>query len=381
MITKLEFLKKHRLIIYHISLWLGYIVLTILAGLFKSPKAYSTGILYFFFTYLPDIYAFYLCWYIYSLYTYPLKAWRLIIGLIFAHASYAVFWYITGYYIRPFVWPDGPTPRAFQFFDFITLNLYKFIKYALLSFSLFYFRQSIKREKELKIIEKEKFDTENAFLRAQINPHFLNNTLNFFFAKSLPLSQELADGIMTLSKIMRYSLEMDKDDRMTLIEEEIEHIKNVIKINQLRFNNKLQIDFSVNGNTDNVRLIPLILITVVENILKHGNCTDNLHPVKIALSINETDHHIRLSTWNKKKKGPKELSSGIGMENIKKRLANHYKKGVALNINETEIDYSLELTLPYNKVTDHQEKPSSSDNLGFLEHFKIPQIKPQPYAS
>jgi LytS/YehU family sensor histidine kinase len=290
-------------------------------------------------------------------------------------------WYITGYHIRPLIRANGSPPPPFNFWQYGNIVLWVFIKYSLLGIGYYFATRSYKHERKLRLIEKEKHEAEYAFLRAQINPHFLNNTLNFFFAKSLPLSEELANGIMTLSEIMRYSLEMDKDDRMTLIDEEIEHIKNVIKINQLRFNNKLQIDFNVSGKTDNVRLIPLILITVVENILKHGDCTDKLHPVKIALSINEIDHHIHLSTWNKKKNGPKELSSGIGMENIKKRLANHYKKGFSLIINETGVDYSLELTLPYNKVIDHLEKPSSFDNLDFLEHFKIPQIKPQPYTS
>jgi len=306
---------------------------------------------------------------------------RLVFCILLVFAFSYLHWYIIAYQIRPHIRASGSPPPPFNFWQHGTIILWIFIKYAILGIGYYFATRSYKHQKKLRLIEKEKHEAEYAFLRAQINPHFLNNTLNFFFAKSLPLSEELANGIMTLSEIMRYSLEIDKDDRMTLIEEEIGHINNVIKINQLRFNNKLQIDFNISGNPDNVRLIPLILITIVENILKHGDCTDNLHPVKIALNINETDHHIRLSTWNKKKKGPKELSSGIGMENIRKRLSNHYKKGVALNINETEIDYSLELTLPYNKVTDQQEKPSSSDNLGFLEQFKLPQIKPQPYAS
>ncbi|WP_293309187.1 hypothetical protein [Pedobacter sp. UBA5917] len=69
------------------------------------------------------------------------------------------------------------------------------------------------------------------------------------------------------------------------------------------------------------------------------------------------------------------------MENIKKRLSNHYKKGIALTINETETDYSLELTIPYNKVMDHQEKPKSTDSLDFLQHLQLPKINPQPYTS
>ncbi|MFD2288980.1 sensor histidine kinase [Pedobacter petrophilus] len=258
------------------------------------------------------------------------------------------------------------------------MNLYKFVKYALLSFSLFYFHESFKREKQLRIIEKEKLDTENAFLRAQINPHFLNNTLNFFYTKSLPFSPELANGIMTLSEIMRYSLEIDKDDRMTLIDEEIQHIKNVIKINQLRFNHKLQIDFKIEGNTQNVRIIPLILITVVENILKHGNCTDKKYPVQIFLSINEADGYIYLNTYNQKKKGPKELSSGIGLANIKKRLSHHYQDKFMLTITDTEQDYLLDLSIPFSTITGEEK---SFREINFLEKLHLQTIKPKPSIS
>jgi len=371
---------KKNIFIYHIIFWLGYMSLSSLMEFAGDPKNYFFSIPDFIFTQFPNICTFYLSLLVYSKYVSPVKILPLISGFILVYLFSSFNWYVTGYHIRPLVRANGDPTPPFVFWRHLMGTFWVFIRYSTLAFGYYYAREGIKYQKKLRLIEKEKHEAEYAFLRAQINPHFLNNTLNFFFAKSLPLSEELANGIMTLSEIMRYSLEMDKDDRMTLIDEEIEHIKNVIKINQLRFNNKLQIDFNVNGNTDNVRLIPLILITIVENILKHGDCTDNLHPVKIALNINEIDHHIHLNTWNKKKKGPKELSSGIGMENIKKRLINHYNKGFALSINETELDYSLELVLPYNKATDHQEKPSSSDNLGFLEHFKLPQIKPQPYA-
>lgn len=375
----MTFFNKYRLTFYHLTFWLAYITLNILAGFLQSPRSYSTGILFFFFTYLPDIYAFYLCQYIFSRYAHPLKISWLVICLILAHSSYAFFWYLTGYYIRPFIWQGGPPPRTFHFFDFITLNIYKFIKYALLSFSFFYFRQCIKKEKELRMVEKEKFDTENAFLRAQINPHFLNSTLNFLHIKSLPLSKELANGIMTLSKIMCYSLKLDQNDRMTFINEEIEHIKNVININQLRFNHKLQIDFNIEGNTHNIKIIPLVLITIVENILKHGNCIDKENPVKILLTINE-EGNISLNTFNNKKKGPKELSSGIGMINIKKRMMHHYAKNFTLNIDETESDYRLSLSIQNNL---HQGKKQSSllDRISFLEQLKLQPIEPKPYTS
>jgi two-component system LytT family sensor kinase len=373
--------KNYKLFLYHFIFWIAYMLLGNLLEYPLDPEGFVFSPVDILISQLPNICTVYMCILVCKKFASPLKPLLLILGTVFAFAVCFLLWYITSYHVRPHFTVNGPKSPPFNFLNYGAAVLWVFIRYSILGFGYFFASEGIKRERKLRLIEKEKHEAEYAFLRAQINPHFLNNTLNFFFAKSLPLSEELANGIMTLSEIMRYSLEMDKDDRMTLIDEEIEHIKNVIKINQLRFNNKLQINFSVNGNTNNVKLIPLILITIVENILKHGNCTENIHPVKIALSINETDQNIHLSTWNNKKNGPKELSSGIGMENIKKRLANHYKKGVTLTINETETDYSLELTLPYNKVADHQEKPSSFDKLDFLTHFQVPQIKTQPYTS
>ena len=96
---------------------------------------------------------------------------------------------------------------------------------------------------------QERLQTEHAYLRAQISPHFLHNVLNFFYAKSLPYSPELSDGILTLSSVMRYALQNEEDSNgMVLLDKEVEHLQNIIKINQLRFSNKLQIQFTVTGN-------------------------------------------------------------------------------------------------------------------------------------
>jgi len=372
-------LQRYKLISYHLIFWLLYMLLGSLMEYATNPKSYNFSAADMLFTHLPNICTVYLSILVCKKWAKPLKVLPLLIGLCIVYICSFFNWFFTAYYIRPLINANGAALGQIDYFHFGITVLWVFVRYAVFGFGYYYASETIEHERKLRLIEKEKHEAEYAFLRAQINPHFLNNTLNFFFAKSLPLSPELADGILTLSEIMRYSLEMDKDDRLTLIEEEIAHINNVIKINQLRFNNKLEIDFNINGNTSSVKVIPLILITIVENILKHGNCTEKTHPVKIALNINDND--IQLKTWNLKKNGPKELSSGIGMENIQKRLSNHYKNQFSININETELDYSLELTLPYNKVINHQEKPTSTDHLSFMQHFKLAQIKPQPYTS
>jgi two-component system LytT family sensor kinase len=336
--------RQHKIILFHIVFWLGYMLISTLIEFVASPKDYFFSIGDFFFTQFPNICTFYLSILLFRKYINPLKIYPLIIGVVVIYLFTFSNWYLTAYLIRPLIKANGgPTP-AFQLWAFAVPVLWLDIKYSFFAFGYYYASENIRYQKQLRGIEEEKHQAQYAFLRSQINPHFLNNTLNFFYAKSIPLSEELSEGIMILSEIMRYSLEIDKDDKTTLINREIEHIRNVIRINQLRFNNKLQIEFTVNGPTDNVRIIPLILITIVENILKHGNCTDVANPAKVILNIG-IDGSICLNTFNTKKKTPKELSSGIGMDNIKKRLLHFYEKGFSLDIHDTEVGYTIKLKI------------------------------------
>jgi two-component system, LytTR family, sensor kinase len=335
--------KKYRIILYHVIFWLGYMLVSTLIEFAGNPKDYIFSIGDFFFTQFPNICTFYLCIMVYTKFLNPLKIYSLIIALVFVYLFSFLQWYITAYHIRPLIKANGgPTP-AFHLWAFAVPVLWLYIKYSFFAFGYYYATENIRYQKVLRSVEKEKHYAEYAFLRAQINPHFLNNTLNFLYAKSLPLSPELADGIMTLSEIMHYSLKQDSDDQTASLDEEIAHIRNVISINQLRFNHQLHINFEIYGKTENIRIIPLILITIVENILKHGDCSDEENPVQIILSVNAENHFINLQTYNLKKNGPKELSSGIGMENIRKRLSHHYGENFQLSIADTKNDYKLEL--------------------------------------
>jgi LytS/YehU family sensor histidine kinase len=213
----------------------------------------------------------------------------------------------------------------------------------------YFVMKGIQNQKKITRLEKEKQDAEYAFLRSQVNPHLLNGTLKYIYDQTLPISKKLAADVAILRDIMLYSLQSDKDDRMVLLNHEIAHIRNVIKINQLRFNNRLEIALNIKGNTQEVKILPLILITVVENILKHGVCTAKEHPVTIDLEIDDVKGYIRLNTWNQNRKGPKELSTGIGLNNIKKRLTNHYQDAYSLIITASQNDYHLSLSVPFSR--------------------------------
>jgi LytS/YehU family sensor histidine kinase len=193
-------------------------------------------------------------------------------------------------------------------------------------------------------LEIEKTQANFNFLKAQINPHFLHNTLNFLYAKSLPYSSELSEGILTLSDIMRYALSQgnEKDGKAPLVDE-IEHMRNVIKISQLRFSNKLKVNFEVNGVLNGAMIIPFVLITLVENAFKHGDLKNPDSPIDIKLNVE--GNKLYFYCRNKKKTGPKELSTGIGLDNIRNRLdlayGSHYKFVVK---DEAEF-YTTELTI------------------------------------
>ena len=247
----------------------------------------------------------------------------------------------------------GNHPAAMQE-DPFGLLVFALIMFAFIAggFSLLlaYFTYLRDERKQRKILEEQKMQLEVEksqanfnFLKAQINPHFLHNTLNFLYAKSLPYSSELSEGILTLSEIMRYALGPAAKDGKVLLKDEIEHVRNVIKINQLRFSNNLSVQFDVSGVLNGAKIVPFVLITLVENAFKHGDLKSADAPIAIKLSIG--DGIMRFNCRNKKKAGPKELSTGIGLDNIKKQLDLTYGKDYLLNIKDEAEFYTTELTI------------------------------------
>jgi len=226
-------------------------------------------------------------------------------------------------------------------------------------------------QKQRKILEAQKMQLEVEktqanfnFLKAQINPHFLHNTLNFLYAKSLPYSAELSEGILTLSDIMRYALsEGNAKDGKAPLKDEIEHVRNVIKISQLRFSNTLNVQFEVEGVMNGASIIPFVLITLVENAFKHGDLKNTSDPIIIkvkvmdntGLSVTAHPVHIKLKSIetkklyfycrNRKKSGSKELSTGIGLDNIKKRLDLAYGNKYNFIVKDEPEFYTTELTI------------------------------------
>lgn len=203
------------------------------------------------------------------------------------------------------------------------------------------------------LLLEEKTKGELHFLKAQMNPHLLYNTLTHFYAKAEDLDADLATGILKLSEIMRYSLTDATDDKVSL-EREIEQIENLIDLHQLRYSNKLFIDLEVDLQIENVKIYPLLLLSFVENALKHGQLQDKNFPLKIFIKTYQDT--LIFKTENTKNNASKVVSTNIGLPNIQKRLEILYPQHHRLVIDNKGDRYICCLNLTLNS-------DESKDNL------------------
>jgi hypothetical protein len=199
-------------------------------------------------------------------------------------------------------------------------------------------------------LQQNLLELENNFLRAQINPHFLYNTLNVFYAKALPTNKDLANGLLTLADIMRYSLETTQGGHLVPLQMEVEHLKRVIGLHQLRFGERLRIQFTAEGPFGEIKVAPLIFITLLENALKHGEVDTSDEPIVLWLAVDA--HRIYFTIRNKKSEGLKAQSHGLGLDNIKKRLQAVYGRRHDFDIEEKEGYYHVAMAVEHTGVVD-----------------------------
>lgn len=198
-------------------------------------------------------------------------------------------------------------------------------------------------ERQIYVLENQLKESQMAYLRSQINPHFLYNSLNFFYSKVYIHSKEAADGILLLVQIFKYALEENSGNDKVSLEREVEHLQNFVAFNQLRYNQMLNIVFESTGNLKFRQILPLIMITFLENVFKHGDLHDPENKAIISVEVNRDV--LRFSTKNKIRNGPKEQSTGIGLVNTVKRLDIAYPNKYILDIESDDKSYTVNLTI------------------------------------
>lgn len=201
-------------------------------------------------------------------------------------------------------------------------------------------RWRIVEEKAAKA-ESEKVKAELAFLKAQINPHFLFNSLNNIYSLAVSNNPATADSIMKLSKIMRYITdEMDSDS--VPLQSEIDCISDYIELQRLRLSKKVDLNFSATGDISSKNIAPLILIPFVENVFKYG--ISNHEPCNITIRLHASKSGIEFYCRNKIFPLTKHLeSTGIGINNTGKRIKLVYDAKSKLDITKNNGFFNVEL--------------------------------------
>ncbi|MFN0255937.1 sensor histidine kinase [Pedobacter ureilyticus] len=191
-------------------------------------------------------------------------------------------------------------------------------------------------------LESEKKDMELQFLKSQLNPHFLFNSLNNIYSLAYQKSDKTADAILKLSEIMRYMI-YESNDSWVSLDKEVEYVESYVELQKLRFKDGAAVEISINGVIDGQKIVPLILISFVENAFKHGVANDAEDPIKINIIANQKILHFSVS--NKKNTTNKDAIGGVGLNNVERRLQLLYPDRYKLNIVNSATHYTTELML------------------------------------
>lgn len=191
-------------------------------------------------------------------------------------------------------------------------------------------------------LEREKKDMELQFLKSQLNPHFLFNSLNNIYSLAYQKSDKTADAVLKLSEIMRYMI-YESNDSWVPLSKELDYVKSYIDLQKLRFKDGAAVELSVNGEINAQPIVPLILISFVENAFKHGIANDPSDPIRINLIANQRILHFSIS--NKKNNFNKDEMGGVGLSNVERRLQLLYPDRYKLDIVNSATHYTSELIL------------------------------------
>ncbi|UGU17387.1 histidine kinase [Sinomicrobium kalidii] len=257
--------------------------------------------------------------------------------------------YLTYFLISTNVWPEGPEETT-------TLSLNYVVQMMLGELYVVSFVTAIKitadwlrEHKRASDLEKVQLETELRFLRTQVSPHFFFNTLNNIYSLSIERSKKTPETILKLSELMRYLLYETKQRKQSLTKE-ILCLQNYLDLERMRYGDSLKINMEISGDIEGKKIPPMLLLSFIENCFKHG-ANKNIDEVKIDIDFNVEGDFLYFKVANTLPKErctepPAKQSGGIGIKNVKKRLALGYKKNeYELNIHEADNRYIVALKI------------------------------------
>lgn len=200
----------------------------------------------------------------------------------------------------------------------------------------------IRNQNEKKALENANLNAELNFLRSQINPHFLFNTLNGIYAQAHEKSEQTEHTVLKLSELLRYVI-YDSGEEMVPLSKDIQYINNYVDLQLIRLSSKVIINYNVQGELEGYMIAPLLLISFIENAFKHGISYSKSSVIDIRIDV--FDKRLTLLVRNPVAASNSFAGGGLGLKNVKRRLELLYPGNYDLDIQQDDREYSVRLNL------------------------------------
>ena len=307
--------EKIKEVLMHISLWLLYLLLSsgMMISIYNGVVPDIDDFLILSSAKIFLVYSFY-----FILFPHFWDKKEIVKGIFILITIIIVFYLIL--YLRLWVtkirFPNYQTPEYNKhLLSFLLTYIHHIITFGSLGTLYWFYKHTQKQSQEKLALEQRNHEIEVSFLKSQINQHFVYNMLNMFYVNAIKYSDTLAGGILSLSELMRFSVSHEQKS-LIAVSEEIKYVESYIHLNQLRFEEKLLINFKSEGDLSTYRIPHLCILTLVENAFKHGNL--KLAPLDILIKAENNTLYVSLK--NMKHTAKITNSTGIGLENLKRRL-------------------------------------------------------------
>jgi two-component system, LytTR family, sensor kinase len=250
--------------------------------------------------------------------------------------------------IVPFLLSDGknfaPSLEAFVESFVLTTNVLG----TAVGFNII--KRFLRAQARVKELETTGLKAELAYLKNQINPHFLFNSLNNIYVQARTAPNDASESILQLSDLLRYQLYDCTKDRVNL-NDEIEYLENYLKIDKLR-KTRAELDFEVHGTPNGVKVAPFLFIPFIENALKHGISLENESFIKILFDIRPNELVFEIANSKPQQPMMAHLKGGIGLANISRRLDILYPNAYQLDIDNQKTVYKVRLAIAQKKIAE-----------------------------
>lgn len=336
-------MKKLKTIGIHTGCWIVFFTYTYISWLGRTTD--STTLWLNLSINLAKLAAFYSCFcWVFPHFLKQAKIPQLIVGILVSYLLFCGIRAVLEEVVYPYFLGFDNYDATTTVWHYLVDNLYYGFSFIILAAAIYATRNAYRQERQHDALRKEAAKAEMAFLKSQINPHFLYNTLNYIYFLAIPVSDKLANAIVNLSDLMRYTLSESKDGKVE-INREIDYIQNYIALFKLRFDPHFYVNFTTAVDLGSQRIAALLLIPFVENALKHGMVDDPNHPVLICLEVKADTFCFTVS--NAINQNQKDISSGIGLANLRRRLELLYPNAHQLHIMRDSKNYKSVLHITF----------------------------------